>query len=90
VPIADLSTCSNVRGLLDDLISNSIIAHNTSLGLTPLAKLWSRRLRNGQTVEGAKECFEKWIGLMLESVHCQGYKAPNIRRVYIPKPGKTV
>ena len=26
---------------------------------------------------------------MLESVHRQGYKAPNIRRVYIPKPGKT-
>jgi hypothetical protein len=78
-----------MRGLLDDLISNSIIAHNTS-SLTPLAKLWSRRLRNGQTVEGAKECFEKWIGPMLESIHCQGYKAPNIRRIYIPKPGKTV
>ena len=23
------------------------------------------------------------------SIRCQGYKAPNIRRVYIPKPGKT-
>jgi group II intron reverse transcriptase/maturase len=42
-----------------------------------------------QTVEGAKESFEKWIGPMLESIHCQGYRAPNIRRVYIPKPGKT-
>jgi group II intron reverse transcriptase/maturase len=26
---------------------------------------------------------------MLQSIHRQGYKAPNIRRVYIPKPGKT-
>jgi group II intron reverse transcriptase/maturase len=25
---------------------------------------------------------------MLQSVHCKGYKAPDIRRVYIPKPGK--
>ena len=44
---------------------------------------------DGQTVEGAKESFGEWIGPMLESVHRQGYKAPNIRRVYIPKPGKT-
>jgi hypothetical protein len=26
---------------------------------------------------------------MLQSIHRQGYRAPNIRRVYIPKPGKT-
>src|SRR5215813_12920468 len=44
---------------------------------------------DGQTVEGAKESFEEWIGPMLDSVHRQGYRAPNIRRVYIPKPGKT-
>ena len=25
---------------------------------------------------------------MLQSVHRQGYRAPDIRRVYIPKPGK--
>lgn len=25
---------------------------------------------------------------MLQSVHRQGYQAPSIRRVYIPKPGK--
>src|SRR5262249_52006732 len=43
---------------------------------------------DGQTVEGAKESFEEWIGPMLDSVHRQGYRAPNIRRVYIPKPGK--
>ena len=26
---------------------------------------------------------------MLQSIHRQGYRAPNIQRVYIPKPGKT-
>jgi RNA-directed DNA polymerase len=25
---------------------------------------------------------------MLQSVHREGYRAPEIRRVYIPKPGK--
>ncbi|WP_456816737.1 reverse transcriptase domain-containing protein [Bradyrhizobium sp. USDA 4520] len=44
---------------------------------------------DGQTVEAAKESFEDWIGPMLQSIHRQGYRAPNIRRVYIPKPGKT-
>ena len=44
---------------------------------------------DGQTVEGAKKSFEEWIGQMLQSIHRQGYRAPNIRRVYIPKPGKT-
>jgi RNA-directed DNA polymerase len=43
---------------------------------------------DGQTVPEAKENFEIWIEAMLQSVHRQGYAAPNIRRVYIPKPGK--
>ena len=43
---------------------------------------------DGQTVPEAKESFEVWIEAMLQSVHRQGYRAPNIRRVYIPKPGK--
>jgi len=43
---------------------------------------------DGQTVPEAKESFEVWIEAMLQSVHRQGYLAPNIRRVYIPKPGK--
>src|SRR5262249_56042425 len=41
---------------------------------------------DGQTVEGAKENFEEWIGPMLESIHRQGYNAPNIRPVSIPTP----
>jgi retron-type reverse transcriptase len=43
---------------------------------------------DGQSVSEAKECFEGWIGEMLQSVHRKGYRAPDIRRVYIPKPGK--
>ena len=41
-----------------------------------------------QAVSEAKEGFEGWIGEMLQSVHRKGYRAPDIRRVYIPKPGK--
>src|ERR1700674_391917 len=44
---------------------------------------------DSQTVEAAKESFEGWIEPVLQSIHRQGYRAPNIRRVYIPKPGKT-
>lgn len=44
---------------------------------------------DGQTAEAAKESFAGWIGTMLQSVHRQGYRAPAVRRVYIPKPGKT-
>src|SRR5262245_10351105 len=33
---------------------------------------------DGQTVERAKESFEEWIGPMLDSIHRQGYRAPNI------------
>jgi len=43
---------------------------------------------DGQTVEEAKKDFGRWIEPMLQSVNRRGYRAPNIRRVYIPKPGK--
>jgi RNA-directed DNA polymerase len=43
---------------------------------------------DGQTVAEAKENFGVWIEEMLQSMHRQGYRAPDIRRVYIPKPGK--
>jgi RNA-directed DNA polymerase len=43
---------------------------------------------DGQTVREAKESFGDWIEPMLQSVHREGYHAPDIRRVYIPKPGK--
>ena len=43
---------------------------------------------DGQRVPEAKEEFGDWVEPMLESVHRKGYRAPPIRRVYIPKPGK--
>jgi len=44
---------------------------------------------DGVTVVRAKEDFEVWVEEMLRSVHQKGYKAPAVRRVWIPKPGKT-
>jgi RNA-directed DNA polymerase len=43
---------------------------------------------DGQTVGEATEDCEAWIVPMLQSLHRQGYHAPPIRRVYIPKPRK--
>lgn len=43
---------------------------------------------DGHTVPEAKAGFNAWVDSMLEGVHRKGYKAPAIRRVYIPKPGK--
>ena len=43
---------------------------------------------DGQRVPEAKEEFGIWVEPMLQSVHRKGYRAPPIRRVYIPKPGK--
>ena len=44
---------------------------------------------DGVTVERAKKDFGVWVEEMLRSVHRKGYKAPAVRRVWIPKPGKT-
>ncbi len=41
-----------------------------------------------QTVKEAKDNFEIWVECMLTALHRSSYKAPVIRRVYIPKPGK--
>jgi len=41
---------------------------------------------DGQTVAQAKEGFEDWIEPMLQSMHRQGYKAPEIRRVISRNP----
>ena len=44
---------------------------------------------DGITVDEAKEDFGLWIEEMLQSVHRKGYKAPPVRRTWIPKPGKS-
>lgn len=36
-----------------------------------------------------KESFNQWIDEMLQSVHWKSYKAPAVKRVWIPKPGKS-
>jgi len=43
---------------------------------------------DGQGVREAKKSFGVWIEPMLQAIHRKGYRAPAIRRVYIPKPGK--
>jgi group II intron reverse transcriptase/maturase len=44
---------------------------------------------DGISVDEAKKTFEVWIEEMLSSIHREAYKAPPVRRVWIPKPGKT-
>src|SRR5260370_37362401 len=43
---------------------------------------------DGQTVAEAKASFEEWIAGMLQSVHREGYRAPEIRRVPILQTAK--
>lgn len=54
----------------------SHIPHNSAPGV------------DGKTVSEVKAEFDTWIDPMLQGVHRKGYRAPAIRRVYIPKPGK--
>jgi group II intron reverse transcriptase/maturase len=44
---------------------------------------------DGIDVKTAKETFDQWIDEMLASIHRKSYKAPPVRRVWIPKPGKS-
>jgi len=44
---------------------------------------------DGQRVAEAKEDFKLWVEEMIRAIHHEGYHPPPIRRVYIPKPGKT-
>ena len=68
------------------------IAHLISpdLVLSHLQKMQSSSAKgvDGESVKEAKDTFDKWINPMLQSVHRKGYKAPAVRRVQIPKPGR--
>lgn len=44
---------------------------------------------DGIDVTKAKETFETWIENMIQAMHRKSYKAPLVKRVWIPKPGKT-
>lgn len=41
-----------------------------------------------QTVEQTKASFGVWVEEMITAIHKRCYKAPDIRRAYIPKPGQ--
>jgi len=43
---------------------------------------------DGVDVRTARETFDQWIEEMETSIHRQSYKAPAVKRVWIPKPGK--
>jgi len=43
---------------------------------------------DGISVGTARETFDQWVDDMITSIHRQSYKAPAVRRVWIPKPGK--
>lgn len=42
-----------------------------------------------ETVRAAKKDFNLWIEDLMKSIHRKSYKPPAVRRVWIPKPGKT-
>src|SRR5665648_311575 len=42
-----------------------------------------------KTVGGELKDFDLWIEDLIESIHRKSYKPPAVRRVWIPKPGKT-
>jgi group II intron reverse transcriptase/maturase len=44
---------------------------------------------DGVDVRTARETFNEWVEEMITSVHRKSYKAPPVKRVWIPKPGKT-
>lgn len=43
---------------------------------------------DGIDLKTAKNTFEIWSSEMIQSIHRKSYKAPPVRRVWIPKPGK--
>ena len=43
---------------------------------------------DGIDARTARETFGEWIETMETSIHRKSYKAPPVRRVWIPKPGK--
>lgn len=44
---------------------------------------------DGIDVNAAKENFNTWVEEMINSIHRKSYKPLAVRRVWIPKPGKT-
>jgi group II intron reverse transcriptase/maturase len=74
----ELCFTSLAHHLTSDTIWNGLcnIPANTSVGV------------DGYDVKQAKEEFPRWVETTINAIHSKGYKAPPVRRVYIPKPGK--
>ncbi len=73
------------------LVFTSLAHHITrELLWESLAHIPTKRapVRDGIDVNKAKETFQVWAGPMLQAMYRRGYKAPLVRRVWIPKPGK--
>ena len=49
---------------------------------------WTSPGVDGLTMEETKKGFGQWLEQTLTSIYRQGYKAPPVKRVWIPKPGK--
>ena len=49
---------------------------------------WTSPGVDGLTMEETKKGFGQWLEQALTSIHRRGYKAPPVKRVWIPKPGK--
>ena len=43
---------------------------------------------DGNDVMTARDSFDQWIDEMVNSIHRESYRAPAVKRVWIPKPGK--
>lgn len=76
---ANLRFTSLTHHITKDLVWDSLshIANNSATGIDEI------------DVKQAKEQFNDWINGVIGAIHRKGYKAPPVRRVWIPKPGKT-
>lgn len=76
---ANLRFTSLAHHVTPDLIRKHLnkMPTNTAVGI------------DNETKAEAKGSLDAWVAEMIGAVHRRGYKPPPVRRVFIPKPGKT-
>ena len=75
-----------------NLVFTSIAHHVTKELIWDSLKHMSKNTApgvDGIDVETAEKEFNIWADEMIKSVHRKSYKPPAVRRVWIPKPGKS-
>lgn len=75
-----------------NLVFTSIAHHVTKEGIWDSLNHISKNTApgvDGIDVKTAKENFDIWSDEMVTSIHRKSYKPPAVRRVWIPKPGKS-